>query len=193
MHTCPWCTISYVNWQSQCGQCGGPLAQPRGHGPGPEPLPAPRNLPKVYVRRVRWTQNIGTLAGLGFTAIGLLFSIPMIIQKLWLPALIPAFFLLGGVSMFRYGWNIAAARLRAFRFGKVVLGEVHQVGVDATQQVNGQHPAKVVYRFRVSDQLHEGVIISFDSTASERWSGQPVWVLYNESDPAENAIFPPLS
>lgn len=193
MHTCPWCTTSYVNWQSQCSRCGGPLAPESGQGPGPKPPPAPREMPKTYVRRVRWTQNIGTLVGLGFAAIGSLFSIPMIINKLWLPALIPAFFFVGGVSMFRYSWNIAAARLRTFRFGKAVLGEVHQVGVDATQHVNGQHPAKVIYRFRIGDQLHEGAVISFDSTASERSSGQPVWVLYTESDPAENAIFPPLS
>ena len=42
-------------------------------------------------------------------------------------------------------------------------------------------------------QLIEGVIITFDSTASQRRTGQPVWVLYNEADPTENAIYPPLS
>jgi hypothetical protein len=39
----------------------------------------------------------------------------------------------------------------------------------------------------------EGNIISFDTTAARRDSGQPVWVLYNEADPTENAIYPPLS
>jgi hypothetical protein len=41
--------------------------------------------------------------------------------------------------------------------------------------------------------MHEGVIISFDTTASLRFSGQPVWVLYNEADPTENAMYPPLA
>ncbi len=193
MHTCPWCKTSYVNWQSQCAQCGGPLAPALGQGLGPEPPPAPRKLPKAYVRRVRWTENIATMVGPGFIAIGLLFAIPMIVNKLWLPALLPAFFLLGGGSMFRYGWKIAAARLRAFRLGKAVQGSIHQVGVDATQHVNGRHPSKVIYHFPVDGQMHEGVIISFDTTASRLFSGQPMWVLYNEADPAENAIYPPLS
>lgn len=164
-----------------------------GQGLGPEPPSAPRKLPRAYVRRVRWTQNIATMVGLGFTAFGLLFAVPMIVQKLWLPVLAPGFFLLGGVSMFRYGWKIAAARLRAFRIGKAVKGSIYQIGVDATQHVNGQHPAKVIYHFQVGDQVHEGVIITFDTTASRLFSGQPMWVLYNEADPTESAIYPPLS
>lgn len=193
MHTCPWCTTSYTNWQSQCQQCGGPLAPLVGQGLGQEPPPVPRKLPAAYVRRVRWTQNIVTMVGPGFIAVGLLLTIPMILNKLWLPALLPLFFLLGGTSMFNYGWKIAEARLRAFRLGKAVKGRIHQIGVDATQHVNGQHPSKVIYHFNVGDQLHEGVIISFDTTASRRASGDPVWVLYNEADPSENAIYPPLS
>lgn len=95
--------------------------------------------------------------------------------------------------MFRYGWRIAAGRLRAFRDGKAVEGKIYQVGVDATQRVNGRHPSRVVYHFSVDGQVKEGVIITFDTTAEQRWSGQPVWVLYNESDPTENAVYPPLS
>jgi len=154
---------------------------------------SPRKLPRTYVKRVRWTENIATLVGLGFTTVGTLFAVPMIVNMLWVPLLAPGFLLLGGVAMFHYGWMIAAARLRAFRVGKAVAGSIHQVGVDATQHINGRHPAKVIYHFRVGDQMHEGVIISFDTTASRFFSGQPVWVLYNEEDPTENAMYPPLA
>ncbi|MCB1211828.1 MAG: hypothetical protein KDK97_21085, partial [Verrucomicrobiales bacterium] len=92
-----------MTWQSLCQQCGGPLSPPMGQELGPEPPPAPRKLPKVYVQRVRWTQNIATMVGPGFVVVGLLFAIPMIVNKLWLPLLAPGFFVLGGVSMFRYG------------------------------------------------------------------------------------------
>ena len=34
MHTCIWCITSYVNWQNQCQQCGGPLPPPNSLGPG---------------------------------------------------------------------------------------------------------------------------------------------------------------
>jgi hypothetical protein len=193
MYTCPWCTTSNVNWQSHCRQCGGPLPPPPGMSLGEPPPPTPRKLPRTYVKRVRWTENIATLVGLGFSAVGILFAVPMIVNKLWLPALAPAFFLLGGVSMFRHGWKIAAGRLRAFRIGKAVQGSIHRIETDSTQQINGRHPLRVVYHFPVGDQLQEGVITTFDSTASRRSSGQPVWVLYNEADPTENAIYPPLS
>lgn len=192
MHTCPWCTTSYVNWQSQCRQCGGPLAPPLGQGLGPQPPPAPRKLPTAYVRRVRWTQNIATMIGPGFAGIGLLFSLPMVVNKLW-QAVFPMFFVVGGVSMFVHGWKIASSRLRAFRFGKAVEGKIYRVQMDTTQHVNGRHPLRVIYHFPVEGQMQEGVITSFDTTAARRDSGQPVWVLYNETDPAENAIFPPLS
>lgn len=193
MHTCPWCTTSYVSWQSLCQQCGGPLAPPAGHELGPEPPPAPRKLPKAYVKRVRWSQNIATLVGPGFAAVGLLFAIPMIVNKLWLPSLAPALFILCGVSMFRYGWKIAAARLRAFRIGKAVKGSIYQVGSDTSQHINGRYPSRVVYHFAVEGQRHEGVITTFDTTATRLFAGQPVWVLYNEAEPTENAIYPPLS
>ncbi|MBL9146837.1 MAG: DUF3592 domain-containing protein [Verrucomicrobiaceae bacterium] len=193
MHTCPWCTTEYVNWQSQCKQCGGPLPPPPGMKLGEPPPPAPRKLPSTYVKRVRWTENIATLVGLGFTGIGLLIAVPMLANKLWLPALIPGFFLLGGVSMFRHGWKSAAGRLRAFKSGKAVEGRIERVGIDASQQINGRHPSRVVYHFPIGDQWHEGQIITFDTTATLRSSGQPVWVLYNENDPNENAIYPPLS
>ncbi len=193
MHSCPWCTTTYVNWQSQCKQCGGPLPPPPGMRLGDPPPPAPRKLPGTYVKRVRWTENIATLVGMGFTGVGLLMAVPMLVNKLWLPALFPGFFLLGGVSMFRHGWKTAAGRLRAFGQGKAVQGRIERVSMDTTQQINGRHPWRVVYHFTIGDQWHEGQITTFDSTASLRSSGQPVWVLYNEADPTENAIYPPLS
>lgn len=159
---------------------------------GSEPPPAPRKLPKAYVRRVRWSQNIAVLIGPGFAAVGLLFAIPMIVNKLWV-AVLPLFFVLGGVSMFHHGWKTASARLRAFRSGKAVLGSIYQVSVDTSQQINGRQASRVVYHFQVNGQMLEGVITSFDTTAKRLYAGQPKWVLYNEADPTENAIYPPLS
>ncbi|MEZ5324741.1 MAG: hypothetical protein R3F19_06730 [Verrucomicrobiales bacterium] len=148
-------------------------------------------MPKAYVKRVRWTQNIATMVGPGFVAVGLLFAVPMMVNKLWLPLLAPAFFVLGGVSMFRYGWKIAKARLRAFRIGKAVKGSIYQVGWDTSQHINGRYPSRVVYHFTAEGQQHEGIITTFDTTAARLFAGQPVWVLYNEAEPTENAVYPP--
>ena len=192
MHKCPWCTTSYVNWQSKCGQCGGPLAPPPGMEIGPPPPPTPRKLPPAYVRRVRWTSNLPVLIGGGFFLFGLLLFIPMVANRLW-AALLPAFFMLGGGSMFRYGWRQASGVLQAFRHGRAVEGRVHRVSWDTSTTVNGEHPWKLVYVFTADDMRREGIITTFDSTAGERSSGQPLWVLYDEADPSRSAIYPPLA
>ena len=191
MHTCPWCTTSYVNWQSQCKQCGGPLAPLPGMSLGSPPPAAPRVLPPQYVFRLRWSRNIATLVGGGFFLVGTLLFLPMAIAGTW-AALLPAFFMLGGFSMFRYGWRHASGILRAFRDGRAVEGRIASVSWDTTQRINDQHPWKLVYHFPVGEQMCEGSITTFDSTVGSRMSGQPLWVLYNEADTSQSTIYPPL-
>lgn len=192
MHKCPWCTTVYVNWQSQCGQCGGPLPPPPGMDIGPPPPAAPRKLLPRYVRRVRITSNIAVMVGAGFFMFGLLMFIPMVVNRLW-AAVLPGFFMLGGGSMFRYGWRQASGVLNAFRYGRAVEGKVHRVSWDTSTTVNGEHPWKLVYVFTADNQRYEGSVTTFDATAGERSSGQPLWVLYNEADPTQSAIYPPLA
>ena len=160
---------------------------------GPRPPEAPRKVPKRYARKVMWTSNLMALVGLGFSGVGLLFLAPFVANKMWLPALIPCFFIVGGGSMFWSAFTSARARLRAFRYGKVVEGKVRSVRSDTSMQVNNQNPYKLTYHFPVGDTLQEGTIVTFDSTAWERQAGQPLWVLYDEKDPECNAIYPPLA
>lgn len=189
MHTCPWCQTHYVNWMSSCTQCGGPLARPPGMDAGPPPPAAPRAIPRRYARRVTW--NVFTLVGLGFSAFGLLFMTPMVLNKMW-QAVFPGFFALGGLSMFFQAWKKARGTLRAFRHGTVAEGKVRRVQQDRSVQVNGECPWKLTYHYAINDIWHEGQITTFDSTAWERNPGQPLWVLYDQSDPDISAIYPPL-
>lgn len=193
MHTCPWCSTNYVNWKSSCDQCGGPLARPPGMEIGPRPPDAPRSIPKRYARKVMWTSNFMTLVGLGFVAVGSLFTIPFLVNKLWVPSLIGMFFLVGGGIMFWTAFQAGRSRLRAFRYGKIVEGKVRSVRSDTSVSVNNQNPYKLIYHFPVGDTLQEGSIVTFDSTAWERQPGQPLWVLYDEKDPENSAIYPPLA
>lgn len=159
---------------------------------GPPPPEAPRPLPKGFAWRTRVSRNIATLVGFGLLFVAALMLIPMLAQGLWLPALFPAFFALGGFGMARYGISHANGVLRAFRHGVAERGKVASIGRDFSQSVNGTHPFKLIYHFPVNGHWHEGRLISFDSTLGERRPGQPLWVLYLADQPEVSTLYPPV-
>ena len=159
---------------------------------GPPPPAAPRSLPKGYARRVLLTSNLSTLIGGAFLLMALMMGVPMVVQKLWLPALIPAFFGLGGIGLLRHGISHANSLLRAFRQGVAEKGKIASIGKDTTQSINNVHPWKLVYHFPVNGQLVEGKVISFDSTVGQRRPGQPLWVLYLPDQPEASTPYPPV-
>ncbi len=192
MITCGWCNRRYAQWQSQCDSCGGPLPARPGMELGPRPPDAPRALPKGFVTRACITRNLSTLLGLGFLVLPAFMLVPMLMNKLWLPALFPGFFALGGIGLLRQGIGRGRGLLRAFRHGAVEEGKVVSIGRDYNTTVNGSHPWKLTYHFHVNGQWHEGKLTSFDSTLSKRQPGQPLWVLYLPGQPEVNTLYPPV-
>lgn len=158
---------------------------------GPPPPPAPRPLPKGFALRTRLTGNIATWVGLIFSLFGSLMTVALFFAKPW-ASLFPLFFALGGFGMLRLGLTQAGHTLRAFRFGTPVAGSVHQVSFDTSHSVNGRHPYKLTYHFQIDGILHEGSVVSFDSTLSKRRSGQPLWVLCLPHAPEKNTLYPPV-
>lgn len=191
MITCGWCNTHYTSWQSKCTSCGGPMPPLPGMELGPPPPPTPRELPKGFAFRTRFTSNIATLVGLIFFGVGSILTIAFLFAHP-LAALFPLLFALGGFGMLRYGLTTAGNTLRAFRTGLAKEGKVHSVSFDTTTTVNGKHPYKLTYHFQLDGQLHEGKVVSFDSTLSQRRSGQPLWVLYVEGAPDKNTLYPPV-
>ena len=86
----------------------------------------------------------------------------------------------------------AASTLNAFVRGTAVEGKVVGVSQDTSQSINGQHPWKLTYHFPVGGQLHEGTVVSWDSTITACSAGQPLWVLYLLADPEQNTAYPPF-
>ncbi len=159
---------------------------------GPAPPDAPRALPRHFAFRLKWSQNIGVIIGLGMLLIcGVMFA-AMLKAHTWL-AVAPALFSLLGLLAFVSGRRDAANTLRAFRHGMAAEGRIASVAQDTTQSVNGRHPWRMVYHFTAGDQPREGVITSFDSTLASRRSGQPLWVLYMPDDPDQSTPYPPLT
>ena len=156
---------------------------------GPAPPEAPRSLPRGYAFRKCVSHNIATLVGSAFLFMGSMMLVPMAKNGIWLPMLFPGFFALGGFFMVRQGLISAGSGLRAFRRGVAVSGTIASVSMDLTTKINNKHPWKILYHFPVNGQLHEGSLVTFESTFSQRM-GQPVWVLYLPEDPAHSTLYP---
>ncbi len=191
MITCGWCGIHYHSWQKQCDSCGGPMPPMPGMELGPPPPATPRALPKGFAFRQRFSKNFGTVIGLLFTVVGSLFFVALLHAKP-VTAIIPGLMLLGGLSMLRHGWIHASGILRAFRHGVATEGTIAAINIDTTQSINNVHPRKLIYHFTAGGQQHEGVHISWDTTISNRRTGQPLWVLYLEDDPSKSTLYPPV-
>jgi hypothetical protein len=158
---------------------------------GPPPPPTPRSVPDGFPLRVILTQNITSIIGTIIFGAGMFMALMFVLGGSW-GAVLPGLFALGGFAILRHGVKQGKATLHAFRHGIAVEGKVHQVSRDTTTKVNGEHPWKLVYHFRVAEQIHQGVLLSFDSTLSKRISGQPLWVLCDPEDPAKNTLYPPV-
>jgi hypothetical protein len=159
---------------------------------GPEPPPAPREVPAAFERKQKWTGNPLALVGLIFSLVGWLLLI-VFVFALTLFAFIPLIFVILGWVLLRAGRKEAARVLNAFRFGRAVKGSITEVHVDSTMTVNGRHPWRIHYSFpAASGQTHEGDAVTFDSSAPDRQRGQPVWVLAVDAQPEQNTIYPPV-
>ena len=163
-----------------------------GEGLGEPPPPVPRPLPKGFAFRQKWSTNVLALVGLIFFLVGSFISVVFLIVGLFAGILLPLLFAIGGVVMLLIGRRAAARTLNAFVRGTAVEGKVFNVLQDQSLTVNGQHPWKLTYHFPVNGQVHEGAVVSFDSTITLRAAGQPLWVLYLPDDPEQNTAYPPL-
>ena len=163
-----------------------------GEGLGEPPPPVPRPLPKGFAFRQKWSSNVLALVGLIFFLVGSLLTVAFLIIGLLVGILLPLLFVIGGLVMLRIGRRAAARTLTAFVRGTAVEGKVFSVLQDHSQTVNGQHPWKLTYHFPVNGQVHEGSLVSFDSTVTLRAPGQPLWILYLPNDPEQNTAYPPL-
>jgi hypothetical protein len=159
---------------------------------GPEPPSAPRELPKGFEQRQKWLGNPLALVGGIFLLVGLIiFSVFIFVLPLF--AFFPFLFIALGWFIMRAGRRMADKVINAVRNGRAVKGNVTEVHKDLSTEVNGRNPWRIHYAFTARDgQVHEGSASTFDSTASSRQPGQPVWVLVVDDHPEQNTIYPPV-
>ncbi len=173
---------------------------PEPSDPGAVPPPAPRALPKGYARNLMFSGNPLGLVGGIFFAVGLLLGVIFptigIATGLWLMLLIGGFlaliFTTLGGTMLYVVYQAGMNKVRPYKDGVAVLGEVGNVYKNPLVNVNGRNPYTVEYLFRADGRPFEGQMDTWSSAVIDLEKGQPLHVLYLPEDPLQNVIYPPL-
>lgn len=177
---CPWCRSQFANAViSNCTNCGGPVEFQKDKSTlGIKPLLAPRELPKKFVRRIKYFGNV-------YTMIGVIFTVPFI----W-----TVIFPIIGIFLWRKGIKDANDELTPLMYGELTEGQIDSIEMDYSKTINGRHPLEVHFSFDANGQTITGNVGNiFDSVDQLKNPGDPVWVVYMPSDPNLSSVWPPLT
>jgi hypothetical protein len=176
---CPWCRSEFMNISSaNCSNCGGTIEYQKNTGDaGPKPSPAPRELPKKFVKRIKYTGNVMTI-------IGMVFTIPLF------PTII---FPIIGIIIWKKGIKEANDELIPLQNGAVVMGEISEIIHDTTKVINNQSPYTVHFLFTVGGNKYSGNVGNiFTRRELLKQPGEKVWVVYMPENPELSSLWPPL-
>lgn len=175
---CGWCAASNRRDQTaDCVRCGGPLPAIPGGQPGPRPPDVPRKLVKEYEDRIKIWKNVEVLIGAIFT---LCFFWTIIFPII-------------GIILWKKGADRAARQLAALQHGTPTRGRLLSVQIDTTQAINNQHPWRIDYEFDTYNSgVQRGTCSAWDKISDRRKPGDVLWVVYSETNPSQNAIWPPI-
>jgi hypothetical protein len=197
--TCPWCKTSYIAFQPNCSNCGGPLPaeQDRSTDELAWPPPAPRPFADSYAWRLAFS-HAGTIAGIVLLMIGgtfIFLSVFLLLAVVTAIVGIP-FFLLGMVSfivgaiLLRNGYNQALGTVNVLRFGEAVRGRVSDVQRNLMVEVNNRNPWVIRYQFQLNGASYTGQVTTLQDPEEHLQPGAAVCVLYLPAAPQENTIYP---
>ncbi len=203
MIICPWCGTHYATFRSNCKNCGGPLPPPAEASAAPPPipdLPEPPPPPRAFKGSFVW-KKLGSdgwsIVALVFVLLGFTFTLvgcPLTFA--FLTGIIFAFlglvFLGAGITIIIWRYQKAQQTLNVLRMGQAALGRITDVTQNYNVEVNGRNPWTIYYGFQVQGQDYEGETTTLRPVGFTHQAGQPVYVLYLEDDPAQNAIYPPV-
>lgn len=203
MIICPWCGTPYAAFQSNCGNCGGPLlsAEETSHASSSEDIPippsAPRPISPSYAWKLIFTDAKGIagmvlgLLGFIFTLLGAALTIGMITAFVGIPFLCVGLVLLGaGAVLFFLQYQQAQNIVGALRDGEATRGRILDVQQNYTVRINGRNPWVIKYEFQGGGQTYESSVSTLNQPAERLQAGKPVYVLYLPSAPKWSSIYP---
>ncbi|MBL7910829.1 MAG: hypothetical protein JNJ41_07240 [Bacteroidia bacterium] len=163
---------------ANCSNCGGTLEYNLVMGdPGIKPPMSPRELPKKFIRRIKYTGNVMTMIGIAFT----------------IPFFWTVIFPIIGIICWRKGIKEANNELIPLEHGTAILGQITSIERDYTKTINNKSPFVVEFLFEAGGQKHIGNVGNiFDPIDQQKKVGDKVWVVYMPENPALSSLWPPL-
>ncbi len=203
-YTCPWCGTSYLTFQPNCSNCGGPMLPPdqkaAAAGPGaelPVPPPAPRSISPRYALRLLSSDGwaivglVFGILGVVFGVVGVALTIAVVTAMVGLPfAVLGIVYLVGAVPLLIWRFRKAQRTVTVLREGVATKGQVTEAAEQYSVTVNGRHPWVIRYEFQVDGENYDGKVTTLNSPGPELAMGKPVRILYLPGAPKWSSIYP---
>lgn len=204
MVTCPWCGTSYLEFQPNCRNCGGPLPPARraeSASPADEPPPAPPPAPRSISNRYAWrlmrsdgyaiTGGIFAFLGFLFIVIGLPLVFAIVTIFVGLPFTLLGLGFLGvGVGLLVWRHQQALRIVRVLRDGQAAEGRILTLEMNPSVRVNNRHPWEIEYQYQVFGREYVDRITTLNTPGPQHQPGQPVWILYLPQTPENSSLYP---
>jgi len=207
MVTCPWCGTNYLEFQSNCKNCGGPLLPPPDAGidqdrqpdeiPAAVPPPAPRQISDKYAARLMFMDGLAVAAGI-FLLIGGIFllvgaglTLGVITAFVGIPFAMLGILMsgLGGAGLI-WRYQEAMKRVNVLRWGEPVPGKIIETTQNLMVRVNRRNPWIIRYQFRANGQDYEGSVTTLNTPGVHLQPGRSAYVLYMPDTPGMNVLYP---
>ena len=202
MITCPWCGTNYLTFQSNCGNCGGPLpGEGADSAPDSRELPvppaAPRAISSQYVWKLFLSDGIWIvilvfgILGAVFSLVGFGLVLGIVTALIGIIFLIPGVLFLGGAAiLFFWRYQKAQKGVRVLREGEVTLGRIREVGENYNVIINGRHPWLIQYDYEVNELSYSGKVTTLNRPGQQLREGNPARILYLAAEPKWSSIYP---
>ncbi len=204
MIVCPWCGTNYVTFQSNCGNCGGPLMASDENATAtltnkdiPTPPSAPRPISPKYVWRLLFTDGwsitafVFCLLGIIFGPLGGILTLAAVTVFVGIPFLLLGLvFLAAGGGMLIWRYRQSQKIVSVLREGEATRGKITEVQENYAVSINGRHPWIIRYQFQVNGQEHEGKATTLNPPGGQLQVGNAACILYLPAAPQWNSIYP---
>jgi len=208
--TCPWCDVSYTDFQPKCPNCGGGLPPPPQDEvetglnfsfssvvePLSPPPPAPRSVPNNYIWRQLMTDAGGIVAlvflilGTVFTLVGGVATLTIVGAFVGIPFLILGIIFLAVAIPLMLNRHKKVSQMRhVLETGELISGQLVSLERNHSVRVNGRYPWALTYRFQVAGQEYTNKTHTLDRPGEQFQPGQSVYIFYRLEDPGQNLLY----
>ena len=201
---CPWCGTNYLAFQTNCGNCGGPLLaidEKNTSSFASEDIPSPPLVPRPISTKYAWRLlftdgwSIGALVfcllGVIFALVGAALTLGVVTAFVGIPFLLLGLAFLGaggGTLLWRY--QEAQKIVNVLREGEATRGQIVEVQENYHSRINGRYPWVIRYQFQANGQSYEGKVTTLNQPGQQLQVGKAVYVLYLPTTPKWSSIYP---